>query len=60
MKEKKDFGKKPVRRSRSEKSEEPARVYRPRTIKLSGWEPGSRSEEQPFSEETPRERPSAR
>jgi len=60
LKEKKDFGKKPVRRSRSEKSEEPARVYRPRTIKLSGWEPGSRREEQPFSEEKPRERPSAR
>lgn len=45
MREKEKFGKKPVRRSKSEENEkEPAKVYKPRTAKVKGWEPRERSE----------------
>ncbi len=45
MREKEKFGKKPVRRSKpEEKEKEPAKVYRPRTAKVKGWEPRERSE----------------
>ncbi len=59
MREKKDYGKKPVRRSKSVENE-PARVYRPRTIKLTSWEPRERNDEKSFEGDPQMERRPAR
>jgi len=39
---------------------EPARVYRPRTVKLTSWEPIERNDEKPFEGDTQKERKPAR
>jgi 23S rRNA pseudouridine2605 synthase len=59
LREKKDFGKKPGRRSKSEENE-PAKVYRPRTAKLTTWEPKERFDDDIVENDSLEERKTVR